>query len=234
MSFLQRGKLSIKTFSDLLLPRFCVSCSNKLTTVENIVCSKCLSNIKKATEERLKIEFERKFRKNQLISDFFSSYIFEKDLELQHAIHALKYNKIFKVGSFLGEQLACDLLVKRPNWQFDLIIPVPLHPIKKAERGYNQSDYIAKGLKRKLNRPINTNSIKRKKFTESQTSMNLAEREENIYGAFKVVNSKSVRDKNILLVDDVITTGATISECGRVLIEAGVKKIYAASIAIAD
>lgn len=234
MTILERGKLSIKVLSDFLLPRFCVSCSIKLTTSENILCSGCFQKIKRADEERLRREFNRKFNKNQTISDFFSLYIFEKDLELQHAIHALKYNKNFTVGKFLGEELASGILSKKPDWHFDLIIPVPLHQLKKAERGYNQSYYIAKGLRRRINKPINTHSIRRIRFTESQTSMNLVEREENIYDAFKVINLKSIEDKNILLVDDVITTGATISECGRVLLEAGAKKIYAASIAIAD
>lgn len=234
MTILERGKLSIKALSDFLLPRFCVSCSIKLTTFEDILCSGCFQKIKKADEERLRREFNRKFTKNKTISDFFSLYIFEKDLELQHAIHALKYNKHFNVGKFLGEELAAGILSKKPDWHFDLIMPVPLHQLKKAERGYNQSYYIAKGLKRRINKPINTHSIRRIRFTESQTSMNLIEREENIYDAFKVINLKSIKDKNILLVDDVITTGATISECGRVLIEAGVKKIYAASVAVAD
>ena len=115
-----------------------------------------------------------------------------------------------------------------------MIIPIPLHQLKKAERGYNQAYYIAKGVGSKLKVRVSDRAVKRIKYTESQTTMNLNEREENISGAFKVRNQKAVRGKSILLLDDVITTGATISECGKKLLEAGAAKISAASIAIAD
>ena len=120
------------------------------------------------------------------------------------------------------------------TWNFDLIVPIPLHHLKKAERGYNQSFYIAKGVRKILNIKVSDRIVKRIKYTESQTTMNISEREENIYGAFKVKLKNSISGKNILLIDDVITTGATISECGKILLEAGANRIYAASIAIAD
>jgi competence protein ComFC len=109
-----------------------------------------------------------------------------------------------------------------------------LHQLKKAERGYNQSYYIAKGLNKVLKCALKENHLKRIKFTESQTTMNITERKKNISGAFKVKTISGLRNKNILLIDDVITTGATITECGKILLESGVNKIYAASIAIAD
>jgi ComF family protein len=106
--------------------------------------------------------------------------------------------------------------------------------LKKAERGYNQSFYICKGLSRELNIPLKNHFIKRKRFTQSQTTMDFEERQKNIRNAFKIRNGLGLKGKNILLVDDVITTGSTISECGRVLLECGVNKVYAASVAIAD
>ena len=116
----------------------------------------------------------------------------------------------------------------------DLIIPIPLHQLKKAERGYNQSFYIAKGLGEILNVTASDRIVKRRKYTESQTTMTLVERQENISDAFKIRNKKIINGKVILLIDDVITTGATISECGKILLDSGAKKIFAASIAIAD
>lgn len=224
----------INSLLDFFLPRFCVSCSTKLNTSENSLCNSCLSQIKRASTQRLEREFDRKFRNNKIISDFFSLYIFEKDKELQHAIHGLKYNNNFTVGKFLGQQLASVMLSENKIWNIDLIIPIPLHQLKKAERGYNQSFYIAKGVNKIFKKKISAGNVKRTRYTESQTSMNLSEREENISGAFKVVTASAIKDKTILLIDDVITTGATISECGRVLLEAGSKNIYAASVAIAD
>jgi ComF family protein len=198
------------------------------------MCKSSLSNIQKASKERLKREFDRKFLNNNIVSDFFSPFVFEKDKELQHAIHSLKYENKFPIGIFLGKTLANKIKTDRSNWNLDLIIPIPLHQLKKAERGYNQSFYIAKGMGNILKITFSDRIVKRIKYTESQTTMTLNEREENISGAFRVRNKNAVKGKSILLVDDVITTGATISECGRILLEAGAKQIYAASISIAD
>jgi ComF family protein len=198
------------------------------------MCDNCLTKIQRSTPSRLQREFERKFLNNKFISEFYSPFVFEKDKELQYAIHALKYDKKFPVGIFLGKILAAEFKLNQINWNFDLIIPIPLHQLKKAERGYNQAYYIAKGIGSTLKVRVSDRSVKRIKYTESQTTMNINEREENISGAFKVKWKNSVRGKNILLLDDVITTGATISECGKMLLESGANKIYAASIAIAD
>ncbi len=219
---------------DFFLPRFCPSCDKKLLPNESVVCPDCISKIKLAEDERIHSEFVRKFSSSGIISDFISLYVFEKDKELQHIIHSLKYNQKFLTGKFLGSILGKNLKQRITNWEIDYIIPVPLHHLKKAERGYNQSFYIAKGLGKELNIPVAQNFIKRKRFTESQTTMSLKERQENIEGAFQAKRNLELNGKNILLVDDVITTGSTIGECGKVLIKAGANKVYAISVAIAD
>jgi len=234
MRVLGEPKFLANTIFDFILPRFCCACKTKLPTKQDTICKSCLSKIQRSTSTRLQREFDRKFLCKKVITEFYSPFVFEKDKELQHAIHALKYDKKFPVGIFLGKVLASEIKKHSSNWQFDLIIPIPLHQLKKAERGYNQSYYIAKGVSKELRVKISDRVVKRVKYTESQTSMNLNEREENISGAFKLNKSNDVQGKNILLIDDVITTGATISECGRILLEASANKIYAASIAIAD
>jgi ComF family protein len=225
---------SLINIFDFFLPRFCPSCKNKLSSTERFVCSSCLSKIKKASKERLEVEFKRKFLDKKIIRDFKSLYVFEKDKELQNIIHSLKYNGRFLIGIFLGRQLGKKIKNEVENLNINLIMPVPLHQLKKAERGYNQSVYIAKGLSKEINIPVSSGIIKRKKYTQSQTKMNLIERQKNIEEAFKVKNDKKIKGKNILLIDDVITTGATISECGKVLLNSGAGNIYAASVAIAD
>lgn len=225
---------SLTQIADIFLPRFCPACNTKLDINEDSVCKDCLNKIKISQPQRIEYEYQKKFSEEEIIKDFYSIYIFEKDKELQHIIHALKYNKRFKLGIFLGKILGKDISEQKRNWKFDFIIPVPLHQLRKAERGFNQSYYVAKGLGKIVMKPVVENAIKRKVYTESQTSMNLIERQENISGAFVVKNQKKFDGKSILLVDDVITTGATIAECGRTLMEAGADRIYAASIAIAD
>ena len=95
-------KTNFVSFFDFFLPRFCVSCSTKLNPSEDSFCVNCLNKIEIASAERINHEFERKFKDDKIISDFFSLFVFEKDGELQHGIHALKYSNRFKVGIFLG------------------------------------------------------------------------------------------------------------------------------------
>lgn len=222
------------SFFDFFLPRFCAACKTKLLPGENIICVKCLTNIHFAEDQRIQHEFDRKFKTNGFIKDFTSLYVFERSKEFQELIHQLKYNKRFRIGLFIGNRIAFEKTELINNWKIDLIIPVPLHHLKKAERGYNQSYFIAKGLATSLNLKATESVIKRVRYTESQTLKNIHERQENVSGAFKIKRKKNIKGKNILLVDDVITTGATINECARQLLENGAKNIYAISAAIAD
>lgn len=221
-------------FIDFFLPRLCPSCKIKLNSEEEVVCNSCLSKIKRADEERLYREFERKFRNEKIISGFASVFVFEKDKELQNIIHELKYNGKFGIGTFLGKVLASEMQKQIEVWAIDFIVPVPLHHLKRAERGYNQSDFIAKGIKSVSRIPVMSSLIKRKRFTETQTNLTLVERKENVRDAFGLKAGDKFTGKHILLLDDVITTGATISECGRIISECGAANVYAASVAIAD
>ena len=217
---------------DFFLPRFCPGCNKKLLPDEKPVCIDCLSSILIADEVRLQNEYDRKFSSEKIIEDFYARYVFETVKTLQHIIHALKYNRQFKLGVFLGEILSEG--IKSRGWEIDLIVPIPIHHLKKVERGYNQSDYIVKGLSKSLNIPYSTKSLKRTRHTESQTKLNINRRAENVANAFKVRNAKKIIGKNILLADDVITTGATIQECAKALVNAGANAVYTCSIAIAD
>ncbi len=219
------------SFIDLIIPRFCPSCKTKLASGSIFVCKECLGKIKKPDEKRLNWEFKRKFAESNIVSDFTSHFIFEKDKEIQNIIHALKYEKKFLLGIFLGTLLGETITKSFAGHKIDLIVPIPLHHLKKAEREYNQSIYIAKGINKVTGIKISAGLIKRKRYTESQTAMDIFEREENIRGAF--ISTKKLNGENILIIDDVITTGSTIRECGRVLLNAGAGKIYAASAAIA-
>ena len=225
-------KFALNTLFDFFLPRFCPGCNKKLSSKEQPVCSECLSSILIADDFRLQFEYDKKFTTEKIIKDFYARYVFETDKTLQDIIHALKYKKQFKLGTFLGEILSEG--VKNLNWQFDLIVPVPIHPLKKAERGYNQSDYIVKGLSKSLGIPYSTKLLKRTKHTESQTHLAMTERAKNVANAFKVKNPELIKGKSFLLVDDVITTGATTQECGKALVNSGAKTVYACSIGIAE
>lgn len=225
-------KISANYLFDFFLPRFCPGCKKKLTIEDKPVCNECVASILLTNEKLLEREFNRKFSSTKVIKDFYSKFVFENNKELQHIIHSLKYDKKFRVGIYLGELLGEGL--RELNWQIDLILPIPIHHLKKAERGYNQSDFIAKGLSKSLKAPGSSNTVKRIRYTETQTDLNLNERAENVANAFKLKKPKKVKGKNILLVDDVITTGATILECGTILVSSGAKTVYACSVGIAE
>lgn len=217
---------------DLFLPRLCPACGNKLIPGEESICVNCFLQIKPASPSRLAHDFNRMFKPKGIITGFTSLYIFEKDKEIQKIIHAIKYQKSFRTGELLGRLLGEK--IKNEYWDIDMIMPVPLHHLKRAERGYNQSFYIAWGVNKILRKQFENNCLKRIKFTETQTAMNIVERVENISGAFSVKHKNHISGKNILIIDDVITTGATVSECGSVLLNNGASKTYVASLAIAD
>lgn len=219
---------------DFFLPRICPGCKSKLLPSEEIICNKCKQQISPASNERLISEFNKKFFQDDIISDFISTFVFEKDKPLQYLIHELKYSQRFRVGLFLGREIANRLGEKISVWNADFIVPVPLHHLKKADRGYNQSYFISKGISKELNIPVKQNILKRKKYTATQTLLSAKERKRNIASAFVVKNKKKIENATVILVDDVITTGATITECGKTLITCGAKKIYALSAAIAD
>jgi len=224
-------------FTDLLdffLPRFCPSCKQKLTNSEDTICNNCFDSIQLAEISRIDFEFNKKFESKKLIAGFTSLFVFEKDKELQEIMHQFKYNQKFRSGIKLGREIAKERIMVILDWNINLIIPIPLHHLKKAERGYNQSLYLAKGLSKELNINYKENVLKRRRYTESQTLKNISDREMNVRNAFAVRNKKSIKGKNILLVDDVITTGATISECAQQLLNNGAANVYAVSAAIAD
>jgi ComF family protein len=187
-----------------------------------------------AETSRIESEFKKKFSNDKIIDDLFAAFIFQSDGNLQTLLHELKYKKRFRIGNFLGKILAEYIAEQVNNWDIHFIVPMPLHKLKKAERGYNQSDHIASALGRTLNIPVKNRLIKRIRFTESQTKLNLLERRENIAGAFKVKSRTTFTGKNILILDDVITTGASVTEVGKVLKQHGASKVIACSVALAD
>lgn len=227
-------KQFVTSILDFFLPRTCVSCDNKLTPEENSICETCFAKIKTAEKTFLESEYKRKFNEEKIVKDFLSLFVFEENSPIRDLLHGLKYDKKFKLGIFLGKILAANFDERIKTWDADFIIPVPLHKLKKAERGFNQSYYVAKGLVKSLDVKIKTHIIKRKRFTATQTKLNSEERKENMKDAFVITNKKIIDGKNIILLDDVITTGATISECARILKQNGANNIFAISVGIAN
>jgi ComF family protein len=148
-----------------------------------------------------------------------------------HAIHQFKYGNNISVGALLASFMADFSFPDVDFTDYSLIIPVPLHIKRLRQRGFNQSLILAKALTKKWQIPVNFSLLKRHKFTETQTGMNKTERKQNIKGAFEVRDKKNIADKNVILIDDVYTTGATINECAKTMIKAGAQKVTVLTLA---
>lgn len=198
------------------------------------MCEKCFKSLQRISSENLFNDFNRQYSHNGAIDGLFSLFYFEKDKAIHKIIHSFKYENRFQTGEYFGRYFSSQFSGKIIEEHIEIAVPVPLHPLKKAERGYNQSEYITKGICGESKLQYRRDLIKRVRYTKSQTRLSIEERKKNIRGAFAVNKGKAevLKGKNILLFDDVITTGVTIAECAKVLKNAGAAKVFASSIAL--
>ena len=160
-------------------------------------------------------------------------YQFHKEGSIQKLIYQLKYEDGKSTSIFLGKQIGYAIKESPFFCNLDYIIPVPLHPKKEKLRGYNQSKYIVKGIQEILSIKINTHSLIRKENTDSQTRKKRFSRWENMMNSFALKKSKKLRHTHILLIDDVVTNGATLEACAHKLLEIEGVKVSIATIAVA-
>lgn len=201
-------------FIALIYPRNCVTCNNPLFKHENMVCNHCYISLPKSnfhSEENN--ELERVFAGRVPLVKAGSYYIFEKSGKVQKLLHSIKYKNNKALAEQVGGWYARSLKDCKEIAASDLIIPVPLHPKKQKLRGFNQSEEFARGLAKEFGMPLSATNLVRNQFTETQTRKNKFARWENVEGKFELKDPKALEGKTVLLVDDVITTGATIDAC---------------------
>jgi ComF family protein len=224
-----------KTFH-LLFPDVCVICSSLLSGSERYCCTACISGFDRfrspsEAEEVLRHAIATRFSDKFLFDRGWSLFWFHKDNPLQKALHAMKYDGLFTIGAVLGQQLGQWMLEGDIPGDLDCIVPVPLHYLKKVERSFNQAEKIAEGIGKTISKPVRPDLLKRIRYTESQTSLPAPLRRKNPEGAFQA--GKSSMPRHILLVDDVITTGATMVAAASALRAAGADRVLLASVALA-
>jgi ComF family protein len=227
-------KNSVVDFILLLYPELCQACSNPLFRKEKIICISCLYKLPR-TNFHLNADntLSRVFWGRIQIESIASFLFFSKEGKVQNLMHAFKYKSNEKIGQYLGYLYALDL--KKNSWlnSIDVIVPVPLHPKKHKIRGYNQSEEFAHGLAEINSIPINTGIIHRMVESETQTKKSRFKRWKNVNTIFQLLDDSNIQGKHILLVDDVITTGATIEACTQELLKIKDVKISIASLAFA-
>lgn len=196
---------------DLFYPNICNGCHLELVGNESLICTSCLHILPKAKFHLLiNNPVEQKLTGRIEFNNATSMYYFNKGGTIQHIMHALKYKGHTDIGVLLGQLFAKE--ISSFSWvkDIDIILPIPLSKQKLHKRGYNQCDFIAAGMNDILNITIDTQSVIRKKNTQTQTQMNRLERMKNMEDAFEVVNIPALENKHVLILDDVITSGATI------------------------
>lgn len=229
-----RLRVFIEDFISLLYPRVCASCGNSLFKHENIICTYCLYHLPKSNYHLLEGNpLDKVFWGRVSIEKTASLYTFHKKSHVQHLIHQLKYKGRMDVGIKLGEILGADLAQCADYNDVTLVIPVPLHPGKQRKRGYNQSEQFAIGIARSMKIEMDAASLIRTVNTETQTRKSRFARWENVKEIFRVTDAEKLKNRHLLLVDDVITTGATLESAAHTLLEVEGVKVSVACIAYA-
>jgi ComF family protein len=219
-------------FLSLIYPKCCETCENKLQKLEELICSNCRIdmprvNIDDSRNNQVHLRMAGRFP----LEYAFTYYHYRKNSKVKLLLQALKYKGCKEIGTLVGKWMGAELLSKNIHEPM-IVIPVPLHISRMKQRGYNQSEYIAIGLAETLKMPLNNVDLIKKESTNTQTLKGRWARWMNVAHIYEA--SDKLVGKHILLVDDVITTGATIEACVEALLKVGVSKISVVSIAMAD
>ena len=216
----------------LFYPHVCAGCGSDLLRANNFLCLKCIHELPHTNFASFAGNpIEKYFWGRLPLMAAHSEFFFTKDSLIQHLVHQLKYRNNKKIGFYLGELTGKTLKKSSRFDHIDALIPIPLFADKEQQRGYNQAALICHGMASVMNLPVITGNIIRQKITESQTRKHRAERWENVQGSFKATDQSALAGKHILLVDDVVTTGATLEACGKVILQAGKVNLSIATLA---
>lgn len=225
----------LRDVASLILPRTCLACGRVLLENEACICLACrynmpLTNYAKRKDNPVKLLFENVLPVESAAAMFW----FVGGTEWQRIIHSFKYYGRWFFAQKMGEWLGEELHDSGNFDDIDLIIPIPLHYRRRLRRGYNQSEQLALGVGRKMGVKCDFSSVRRRFYNDSQTSKSRSERWDNVEEIFDVRSVERLRGRHILLVDDVLTTGATMVSCASTIIKAceGEVRISLASLAV--
>lgn len=223
------------SFISLLFPRCCVVCGRSLAKGEECICAMCNINLPRTNYHLQKDNpVEQLFWGKIPLERATSFFFYRKGSDFRQILHQLKYGGQKEIGAIMGRYMASELTVSGFFEGIDVIIPVPLHKRKQRIRGYNQSEWIARGISAVTGIRIDTEVIVRRKHTDTQTRKSTFERWENVDGIFELHHAESLKGKHLLVVDDVLTTGATTVACASRLMEIEGVRISVLTLAVAE
>lgn len=220
---------------ELFFPELCISCGDRLVTQEKFLCIHCwadlpVTNFHQQPENKVAQLFWGRVK----IEHATAYFSYKKGSNYQHLIHFIKYKGLKELGVETGRRFG-NVLFGSENFNVaDVVVPVPLHPKKEKKRGYNQSEWIAKGIAEAMQKPLSVNNLIRNSDTATQTKKNRFERWQNVENIFCVMYPEKLTGKHVLLIDDVVTTGSTLEACVFQLLKIENVKVSIATLGFAD
>ena len=224
----------LSSLRHLFYPHLCAGCGIDLFEPEIPICHDCLHDLPETCFEQMTDHPVKRLFEGRVRLEFtHAAYYFSKGKTIQRLMHQLKYKGNSEVGVVLGEQMGkklCDVMLVQT---IDYLIPMPLHPAKMKIRGYNQAERIAMGLGKTLQIEVMDDNLVRERNTGTQTNKNRMERWLNVEHSFQIKNPHLLESKHVMLIDDVLTTGASLEACAQVIQKIGDVKISIATLAMA-
>jgi ComF family protein len=213
----------------LFFPHICMGCGSDVLSTDHMICLHCQNDLP-VTHFFAQHDnpVEKAFYGRLPIRNGGAAYFFTKESMLQNLVFQLKYRNNRAIGFYLGKLLGAFLQQSARFANVDVLVPLPLNPRKEKIRGYNQATVLCRGITEVFQRPIADKAVFRKVYTETQTHMGRINRWQNMDGVFAVADKDALENKHILLVDDIVTTGATLEACG-----AEILKIHGTTLSIA-
>jgi len=206
---------------DLIFPPICGFCGERQT---KYICNRCERLVNSIAINQID-EYNDKYFNKHLYIFKYEDFIREKIINYKFENRVYLYRTFSE--AIIRNKQNIDFIKK-----YDILIPVPIHKERKKQRGYNQSELIAKIIAEEVrNVKLQANILKKEKNIVAQSTLNKAKREENIKDVYKIVNSERIKNKKVLILDDIYTTGSTVNECSKVLKEAGCKDVGVITIA---
>ncbi len=216
----------------LFYPHICNGCGSDLLPETNLLCLKCINDLPETNFAAIADNpVEKLFWGRINVETAHSEFYFAKESLIQHLIHQLKYKGNSQIGFYMGKLMGTSILNSTRYKNIDALIPLPLYPDKERKRGYNQAAVICEGMSSVMNVPVMKDIVVRQHYTDTQTKKHRTERWQNVEGSFLVRHPLLLQNKHVLLVDDVVTTGATLEACGMVIKNTGQVGLSIAALA---
>jgi len=225
-------KSYLNSLAHLVYPQYCEGCNSDVLADNAVLCARCLHALPETGFTELAGNpVEKVFYGRIIFQQATSCFYFTKDSLLQHLLVQLKYKGNKEIGLFLGRQLGYALQQSERFKDVEALIPLPLNKKKEHMRGYNQADIICQGIAMVWDKPVLRGAVARAVFTDTQTHQNRIDRWQNVAGAFVIANELLLKNKHLLLVDDVVTTGASLEACGAEILKVANTKLSIATVA---